>query len=278
MCKRAGLAAAWLPINQISVFAFEKRNIRQKDIPSHFASTAPSSVFQLRQDVILYHPILRKLVNESNGVFSAVQTLMKDKKADQKSELFKFSIQYRSIIRACLENLQEELEKANDSEKDELQSFITIFYSIECIWHLCEILFVNNIPGNLVLPQVLEWIRFHFPKHERNAAIMLAGDLNGLDANPEFWKTVFGSLLQGRVKVARALLKLHSAAESHVFKLIDQVLKSMPSYNVSTCSLKKLITTHSYKALFTSTEAIYLYGLVNFKVYCSSIETLKMIL
>lgn len=157
---------------------------------------------------------------------------MKNKKANQKLELFKLSIQYRSIIRACLENLQEEIAKIN-CENDELQSFVTIFYSIECIWHLCEILFVNNIPGNLVLPQLLEWIRFHFPKHERNAAIMLAGDLNDLESLPEFWETVLGSLLQGRVKVARALLKLHSAADNHTFKLMDQVLKAMPLYNVS---------------------------------------------
>lgn len=190
-------------------------------------------MFHLRQDVILFHPILRKLVNESNGVFAAVQNLMKNKKADQKSELFKLSIQYRSIIRACLENLQDELVKADNYEKEELQSFITIFYSIECIWHLCEILFVNTIPGNLVLPQLLEWIRFHFPKHERNAALMLGGDLHELESNPEFWDTVIGSLLQGRVEVARALLKQHSAAESHHFRLIDQVLKAMPSYNVS---------------------------------------------
>lgn len=231
-------------MDQVSVFAFEKRNIRQKDIPSHFASNTPSSVFHLRQDVILYHPILRKLVNESNGVFSAVQALIKDKEVDQKTELFKSSIQYRSIIRACLENLQEEIIKSDDFEKEELQSFVTIFYSIECIWHLCEILFVNSIPGNLVLPQLLEWIRFHFPKHERNAAILLAGDLNGLESHSEYWKTVFGSLLQGRVKVARALLRQHSSADSHIFKLIDQVLKSMPLYNVSIrCSLMEIHIT-----------------------------------
>lgn len=248
-------------MDQLSVFAFEKRNIRQKDTPSHFASNTPSAVFHLRQDVILYHSILRKLVNESNGVFSAVQTAIKNKKGDQKNELFKLSIQYRSIIRACLENLQEEIIKAESIEKEELQSFVTIFYSIECIWHLCEILFINNIPGNLVLPQLLEWIRFHFPKHERNAAIMLGGDLTGLEANLEYWDTVIGSLLQGRVKVARALLKHHSAADSHTFKLIDQVLKSMPLYNVSTISI---ICT--FDMIITKEEIL---KLKQIKIYCN---------
>lgn len=183
--------------------------------------------------MILFHPILRKLVNEANGTFTAVQSLMKNTTADHKIGLLKLSTQYRSIIRACLENLQEELIKADIFEKEELQSFITIFYSIECIWHLCEILFVNSTLGNLVLPQLLDWVRFHFPKHERNAANMLSGDLTNLDTHLEYWNTVMGSLLQGRVNVARALLRQHSAASNPTFKLMDQVLKAMPLYNVS---------------------------------------------
>lgn len=148
LCKRAGIAGTWLALDQISVFAYEKRNIRQKDQPSHFASTTQSSVFHLRQDVVLFHPILRKLVNESNGVFLAIQSLISSKNADLRLELFKISRQYRSIIRACLENLQDEHTKSEKSdEKLELQNYITVFYSIECIWHLCEILFIDTMPG-----------------------------------------------------------------------------------------------------------------------------------
>lgn len=231
LCKRAGLASAWLPMNELSVFPYAKRNFRQADVPSHFSSSESVSLFHLRQEVILFHPILRKLVNESNGVFLAVQNLSKNKTADHKAELFKLSIQYRSIIRACLENFQDEIPKCQKEEQEELQSYITIFYSIECIWHLCEILFINGIPGNHVLPHLLEWIRFHFPKRERNAAQLLSGDLVGLEAQPEYWNTVIGSLLQGRVKVVRALLRQHSAADSTTYKLVDQVLKAIPVYN-----------------------------------------------
>ncbi|KAG5892368.1 hypothetical protein JTB14_035982 [Gonioctena quinquepunctata] len=232
-CRRAGIAATWLPIDQISVFAYEKRKITQRDEPSHFISSTQASVFHLRQDVILFHPILRKLVNESNGVFLAVQSLISEKPADPRVELFKLSRQYRSIIRACLENLQDEIGKSREAEKEELQNYITVFYSVECIWHLCEILFVDVIPGNLVLTQLLEWIRFHFPKYERNAATMLSGDLTGLESHPEFWETVLGALLQGRVKVVRALLRQHSASDSNCFKLVDQVLRAMPICNGS---------------------------------------------
>lgn len=84
-----------------------------------------------------------------------------------------------------------------------------------------------------MLPQLLEWVRFHFPKHELRAASLLAGDRIGIETRPEYWDTIIGSLLQGRTEVAAALLRLHAAAESKPFKLADEVLKSMPVYSVS---------------------------------------------
>lgn len=222
-------------MNEICVFPYEKRSFKQKDVPSNFASDNPSSIFHIRRDVILFHPILRKLVNESNGTFLALQAFVASKPSDLKPEILKISRQYRSIIRACLENLQDDITKNNitSSEKEELHNYITIFYSIECIWHLCEILFIDVIPGNIVLPYLLDWVRFHFPKHERNAATLLSGDTNSLELQEDFWPTVFGNLLQGRIKVVRTLLKQHSAADSPIFELVQHVLKTMPTYSVS---------------------------------------------
>lgn len=215
------------------MFAYEKRNVHQQDAPSNFASKNPSSIFLVRQDVLLFQPIFRKFVNESNRSFLDLQNIIGEKTANKNNELLRISRQYRSVVRACLEDLHADISKAEQAERETLQDYITIFYSVECIWHLCEILFIASIPGNVVLPFLLEWIRFHFPKHERNAANMLAGDLAGLEQNIEFWPTVFGSLLQGRVKVVRALLKQHSASDSHVYRLVDQILRAMPIYDVS---------------------------------------------
>ncbi|XP_044253576.1 nuclear pore complex protein Nup85 [Tribolium madens] len=228
LCHRAGVAASWLSVNEFGVFGHQK--VSKVDKPSHFAPS-DASVFQLRPDIILFKPILRKLVNEANGAFLTLQALIATE-GDHKAELLKLSRQYRSIIRACLENLQDEVMRANGDYREELQNYITIFYSVECIWHLCEILFVDAVPGNIVLPHLLDWIRFHFPKYDRNAASMLAGDLGGLESHPDYWETVIGSLLQGRVKVVRALLKLHSEAESQPFKIVDQCLRAMPVYNM----------------------------------------------
>lgn len=86
-------------------------------------------------------------MNEANGSFLNVQQLMTMNNVDHKGELVKFSHQYRSIVRACLENLQEEAAQVKGVELEETQNYITIFYSVECIWHLCEILFVDEIPG-----------------------------------------------------------------------------------------------------------------------------------
>lgn len=234
LCRRAGLGATWKPLNQFAVFPHERRTVRQKDIPSNFASTAQSSVFLVQHSIILYHPILRKLVNESSGTFLTVQSTVSSKSSEFKGEILKLSRQYRSIIRACLENLQDEIGKNNitNSERDELRDYITIFYSIECIWHLCEILFIDVIPGNIVLPYLLDWVRFHFPKHERNAALLISGDVTSLELHEDYWPTVFGNFLQGRIKIVRTLLRQNSAFGSSVFQLVDEVLKTMPTYNV----------------------------------------------
>lgn len=84
-----------------------------------------------------------------------------------------------------------------------------------------------------MLPKLLEWVRFHFPKYELKAASLLAGDLIGLETRPEYWDTIIGSLLQGRIEITRALLRLHPDIDKRPFKLADEVLKTMPVYSVS---------------------------------------------
>lgn len=223
------MAATWLPFNKLGIFAFQP-DPHQKNTTN---TSNKHNVHLVREEIILFEPILRKLVNESNGTFLDLQKSMKDKKNIEDQEFIKYSREYRSIIRACLENLQEESLKVDVNRKDELANFITIFYSIECLWHLCEIVFVENIPGNMILNHLMDWVRFHFPKYERNAAKIFTGDLLSAENHPEYWDTVIGCLLQGRIDITLALLKLHNASDSQPFKLVDNILKSMPVYDVS---------------------------------------------
>lgn len=106
-----------------------------------------TKVHFLTPKVILFTPVLRKLVNESNGVFLAIQQLQNSDSRDNKNELLKHSKRYRSILRACVESLQDLREKSLPEERSLFDNFLTIFYHIECIWHLTEILYVDVIPG-----------------------------------------------------------------------------------------------------------------------------------
>lgn len=230
--------------------------------------TTDGKILHIRQDIMIFEPILRKLVNESNGTFLAVQKSAEAaKNTDNQVELLKLSRQYRSIIRVCIENLQEAARKeTNPLAQNSFRSYITIFYSVECIWHLCEILFIDNIPGDVVLPYLLEWVRFHFPCHEQTASELLEACERGSETHPEYWKTVIGMLVQGRVDVARALLKLHSATDSNEFKLIDNSLRSMPVYSVSLIVfifIWSMLLNNKVKILYSKC-----YSVLDFQLVC----------
>jgi nuclear pore complex protein Nup85 len=207
-----------------------------------------NKILDIRQEILLFMPIFRKLINESNGTFLSLQKAAEAAKTtDNQVEFLKLSRQYRSIIRVCIESLQEAAAKETDGvEKNNFYSYITIFYSVECIWHLCEILYIDNIPGDVVLPFLLEWVRFHFPCHEQTAAQILEACERGSEDHPEYWDTVIGMVVQGRVDVARALLKLHTSTDSNEFKLLDNSLRSMPVYSVSINQNKLLLLKQNF--------------------------------
>lgn len=228
-CFEKRIACTWSGGNKFTIYP------RSQTVSKTQAEKCDDKVMNIRQEVLLFIPILRKLVNESNGTYLSLQKVAESAKtSDNPVEFLKLSRQYRSIIRVCIESLQEAAEKETDGlEKNALLSYITIFYSIECVWHLCEILYIDNIPGDVVLPFLLEWVRFHFPCHEQAAAQLLEACERGSEEHAEYWDTVIGMIVQGRVDVARALLKLHSSTDTNEFKLVDNSLKNMPVYSVS---------------------------------------------
>ncbi|XP_052759261.1 nuclear pore complex protein Nup85 [Galleria mellonella] len=227
-CFENRVACTWRCGNKFTIYP------RSQTVSKTPVDTTGDRIVNICQDILLFTPILRKLVNESNGTYLSLQKAAETAKtSDNQVEFLKLSRQYRSIIRVCIESLQEAAAKESDGiEKNSLMSYITIFYSIECIWHLCEILYVDSIPGDIVLPFLLEWIRFHFPCHEQVAAQVLEACEQGSEDHPQYWDTVIGMIVQGRVDVARALLKLHSLADINEFKLVDNALRTMPVYSV----------------------------------------------
>ncbi|XP_053977783.1 nuclear pore complex protein Nup85 [Hylaeus volcanicus] len=223
--KYAGLAASWINSNKISLYTC--KNLHEKHHGKY-----DSTIHILKPEVILFTPQLRKLVNESNGVFLSIQKI-KSSSGDVRSELLKHSKQYRSILRACIESLQDISGKALSDKRELLENLLTIFYQIECVWHLTEILYVDIVPGDVVLPQLLEWIQFHFPSRELMAMKILAQKTIGADLeHTNYWEAVKGCALHGKLDLVRALLALHSKADHSAFILAENALKTMPVYNV----------------------------------------------
>ncbi|GBP30831.1 Nuclear pore complex protein Nup85 [Eumeta japonica] len=224
-----GASCAWSRGNQFSVYP-SSRVVAERSA----ASSCEQSVLNIKQNVLIFSPILRKLVNESNGTFLALQKVAEPiHNSDNLVELLKLSRQYRSVIRVCIENLQDAIENEKEGlKRNELTTCLTIFYSIECVWHLCEILFIDSIPGEIVLPHLLEWVRFNFPCHEQVAAQILEACEKGSESHSEYWPTVIGMIVQGRVDVVRALLRLHSKGDLNEFRLVDNTLKTMPVYTI----------------------------------------------
>lgn len=225
------MAGQFVTGSKIALHAFRPITASTRDQPTEYADKDPVQIHLLQPEFIFDDPILRSLIAEANSTFVALQAL---KRKGSKSDYTKISRTYRSIIRACLEKLQDaaSLEELESGDKYEMyQQFISIFYSIECVWHLSEILFLDQTPSNVVVPQLLEWVRFHFPSAERTATDLL---LLGRDAsdNDDYWPALKGLIIQGQVDVARAILQLHPQAESSAFKMAEQILKAMPTYNV----------------------------------------------
>lgn len=191
---------------------------------------------------------MRSLLAEASGIFKSVQEAARLPPKGRDAELLNLSRTYRSTVRACLEQLQDALAVEPSTmptttgtlDAAALQNYVTIFYSVECVWHLCEILLIDQQPtaANVVVPQLLDWTRFHFPAYERRAAELMFIDRDDMEEeeggnNAEVVAVVKGLITQGQVEVARTLLRLHTAAEqSGCFATVDEILRSMPVYSV----------------------------------------------
>lgn len=192
-------------------------------------------------------PVLRALLSEASNIFVELQQAVEN--SEIKPNFQKVSVTYRSTIRACLENLQQlvqQQDSTNIEQQDKYQSFMTILYSIECIWHLCEKLFLNKTNEGLVLQQLLEWVRFHFPMSEQNALeLMQIGQ--EVDTDENYWPVIKDLVVKGQVEVARTLLRMHLAVDTPCFQEADRILNTMPVYSAyGGLSLQKFRTTWKY--------------------------------
>lgn len=124
-----------------------------RDVESKHANTADVNVFHVSQSFILDDTIVRSLVSESSNIFYNLQAA-KEKTTDI---YLRTSRSYRSAIRTTLNKLQEAMDENDTEDIRKYENFTTIFYSIECLWHLCEFLLIDHSTITVV-PNLLEWV------------------------------------------------------------------------------------------------------------------------
>ena len=59
----------------------------------------------------------------------------------------KFSREYRSVMKACVLELNEQIQQTMTDEKETLGHQLQLWDMAELVWNLCEILFIDAQPG-----------------------------------------------------------------------------------------------------------------------------------
>uniref|UniRef100_A0A6Q2ZH48 Nuclear pore complex protein Nup85 n=1 Tax=Esox lucius TaxID=8010 RepID=A0A6Q2ZH48_ESOLU len=184
-------------------------------------------VHEVRKDEDICSPILRKLFNESHHIFVGLQGIRDDLPSkNKKTQFVSISKNYRSVIRACMEELQ------RISPVFFLQ--VSILLAVELIWNLCEVLFIDAAPAGSLLLHLLDWVRLHKADVDEKARDVLQSE--SPTEHQAYWDVVISYVLQGRMDEARQVLMKQAAlqpAARGMFKLLDNLLIKMPIFNPS---------------------------------------------
>uniref|UniRef100_A0AAZ3NU87 Nuclear pore complex protein Nup85 n=1 Tax=Oncorhynchus tshawytscha TaxID=74940 RepID=A0AAZ3NU87_ONCTS len=136
-------------------------------------------VHEVRKDEDIYSPILRKLFNESHHIFVGLQRIREDLPSKNKKPQFvSISKNYRSVIRACMEELQQ---VAGIPSLSTLKGFISMMshLSLWCKQNFnifCTLFVVcDPLAGSLVL-HLLDWVRLHKADVDEKAREVLASE------------------------------------------------------------------------------------------------------
>ncbi|XP_054716603.1 nuclear pore complex protein Nup85-like [Uloborus diversus] len=201
-------------------------------VPDSSGGCWPQFLHEVSTKAALYNQYVRKLVNESHDVFLSLNLRIHGLQDSRKSnELLKVSQKYRSVLLACLEDLDAALDSVNNEEALELRNMFT---DIELLWCLLQCLIMESHSGSRVLYKLLEWIKWHFFNAEKKLEEI--GQYEEPYNHPDYWDTVIQFLLQGKVQSARLMLQTHPKFQREDFNSIDELLKKMPMY-VASCEI-----------------------------------------
>ncbi|XP_048466830.1 nuclear pore complex protein Nup85 isoform X1 [Rhincodon typus] len=194
------------------------------------------SIQVVYSDKDVYSPILCKLFNESHGIFMTLQKSKHDC-TTQRAELVSISRNYRSVIRAYLEELHRAARSAFSQDPSlsmQYEDQVSILSAMELIWNLCEILFIEAAQGGSLILHLLDWIRLHICQVDAMSDQIMTSE------NPVehlyYWNVVTGYVLQGRLEEARQLLSKKAVTEpanSSMYRCMDELMRKMPFYTHS---------------------------------------------
>ncbi|KAK9534986.1 hypothetical protein VZT92_007395 [Zoarces viviparus] len=201
---------------------------------SNAKGSCSSFINEVRKDEDIYSPILRKLFNESHHIFVGLQTIREDLPSKNKKPQFvSISKNYRSVIRACMEELQQVAVSTKDAEiATQYGNQVSILLAIELIWNLCEVLFIDAAPAGSLLLHLLDWVRLHKSDVDEKAREVLQSESPA--EHHDYWDVVLSYVLQGRLEEARQMLVKQATlqpAARNMYKLMDTLLSKMPFYN-----------------------------------------------
>ncbi|XP_028375778.1 nuclear pore complex protein Nup85 [Phyllostomus discolor] len=188
-------------------------------------------IFIIRKDIDVYSQILRKLFNESHGIFVGLQRMEEDLTGkSRKAQLVRVSKNYRSVIRACMEEMHQVAIAAKDpASGHQFSSQISILSAMELIWNLCEILFIEVAPAGPLLLHLLDWVRLHVCEVDSLLADVLGSE--SPSRHESFWKLVTILVLQGRLDEARQMLSKEADASptsAGMCRTLGDLMRTMP--------------------------------------------------
>ncbi|XP_048576218.1 nuclear pore complex protein Nup85 isoform X2 [Nematostella vectensis] len=172
-----------------------------------------------------------QLINETHGIFLDLQQLHETGVTLKKASLIKISRRYRAVLRSCLLQLRDTASRERHSEEGRSSVQKQTLTMIELVWHLCEFLFIESVPGGTVLTRLLEWSKTE--RTERYLHDVL--QYHPPSESPSYWPAVYSLVLQGQMKEACELLSQHPEKVHGSFDVFEQIIdlmRTMPSYQM----------------------------------------------
>ncbi|KAL2764647.1 nuclear pore complex protein Nup85 isoform 2 [Daubentonia madagascariensis] len=150
-------------------------------------------IYIIRKDVDVYSQILRKLFNESHGIFVGLQRIEEELTGkSRKAQLVRVSKNYRSVIRACMEEM-------------------------------------HQVATGPLLLHLLDWVRLHVCEVDSLSADVLGSE--NPSKHESFWNLVTVLVLQGRLDEARQMLSKEadtSPTSAGMCRILGDLMRTMP--------------------------------------------------